>query len=148
MVLVEVNNKVQEQTFLQVHVALNQSNPNWIRPLDKDVIAVFDSKQNKAFKAGEATRWLLLNETDQPIGRIAAFVNQRYKNKGDDILVGGIGFFDCIDSQPAANLLFDTARAWLAQRGMQAMDGPINFGERDKWWGLLVSGAGSQSANQ
>jgi GNAT superfamily N-acetyltransferase len=23
---------------------------------------------------------------------------------------------------------------------MEAMDGPINFGERDKWWGLLVEG--------
>jgi hypothetical protein len=23
---------------------------------------------------------------------------------------------------------------------MQAMDGPINFGERDRWWGLLVDG--------
>jgi len=23
---------------------------------------------------------------------------------------------------------------------MQAMDGPINFGERDRWWGLLVEG--------
>jgi hypothetical protein len=23
---------------------------------------------------------------------------------------------------------------------MEAMDGPINFGERDKWWGLLVDG--------
>ena len=26
------------------------------------------------------------------------------------------------------------------QRGMEAMDGPINFGPRDSWWGLLVSG--------
>src|SRR5690606_41794678 len=23
---------------------------------------------------------------------------------------------------------------------MEAMDGPINFGERDRWWGLQVSG--------
>ena len=23
---------------------------------------------------------------------------------------------------------------------MEAMDGPINFGPRDSWWGLLVSG--------
>ena len=26
------------------------------------------------------------------------------------------------------------------QNGMEAMDGPINFGERDRWWGLLVEG--------
>ena len=26
------------------------------------------------------------------------------------------------------------------ERGMEAMDGPINFGERDKFWGLLIDG--------
>lgn len=23
---------------------------------------------------------------------------------------------------------------------MEAMDGPVNFGDRDKWWGLMVEG--------
>jgi hypothetical protein len=36
--------------------------------------------------------------------------------------------------------LFDTAKNWLQSKGMEAMDGPINFGERDRWWGLQVSG--------
>jgi hypothetical protein len=39
--------------------------------------------------------------------------------------------------------LLDTAKDWLKGEGMQAMDGPINFGERDKWWGLLVDGFSS-----
>ena len=50
------------------------------------------------------------------------------------------GFFECINNHTAANLLFDTAKNWLQQRGMEAMDGPINFGERNAWWGLLVEG--------
>jgi hypothetical protein len=74
------------------------------------------------------------------IGRIAAFVNKKYSNKGDKAPVGGMGFFDCIDDQAAAHVLFDTARDWLTAKGVQAMDGPINFGERDRWWGLLVEG--------
>ena len=40
----------------------------------------------------------------------------------------------------AAFLLFDTAKEWLSSKGMQAMDGPINFGENDTNWGLLVEG--------
>ena len=36
--------------------------------------------------------------------------------------------------------MFDASRMWLASRGMEAMDGPINFGQRDAWWGLLVEG--------
>lgn len=37
-------------------------------------------------------------------------------------------------------MLFDACREWLKQQGMEAMDGPVNFGDRDKWWGLLVDG--------
>jgi hypothetical protein len=51
-----------------------------------------------------------------------------------------MGFFDCINDQEAANLLFEACKNWLQERGMEAMDGPINFGDRDKWWGLLIEG--------
>ena len=61
-------------------------------------------------------------------------------NNGTEYPVGGIGFFDCINNGEAANLLFNAAKGWLQQKGMAAMDGPINFGDRDKWWGLLVEG--------
>lgn len=140
MTIQEVQNQAQERVFLELPISIYQPYPNWIRPLDKDIIDIFDPKKNKAFRHGTATRWVLYDENQVPIGRIAAFVNKRYKTKGDDVPVGGIGFFECIDQQAAANLLFDTARDWLAAKGMQAMDGPINFGERDKWWGLVVEG--------
>lgn len=140
MQLTEVTTPQLARQFLAVNVVINKSNPNYIRPLDKDVNDVFDPKKNKAFRFGEATRWILKDEQGNLIGRIAAFTNKKYRNKGDDIPVGGIGFFDCINDQAAADLLFDVAKHWLAQRGMEAMDGPINFGERDRWWGLLVKG--------
>jgi hypothetical protein len=140
MTIQEVQNQAQERVFLELPVTIYQPYPNWIRPLDKDIIDVFDPKKNKAFRHGTATRWILYDENQVPIGRIAAFVNKKYKTKGDDVPVGGTGFFECINQQTAANLLFDTARDWLVSKGMQAMDGPINFGERDKWWGLVVEG--------
>jgi len=59
---------------------------------------------------------------------------------GDEFPVGGIGFFECINDQNYADLLFDNAKHWLRENGMEAMDGPINFGERNKFWGLLLSG--------
>jgi len=51
-----------------------------------------------------------------------------------------MGFFECINNQDAANCLFDACKQWLSDKGMGAMDGPINFGERDRWWGLQVDG--------
>ncbi|HEY6900539.1 MAG TPA: hypothetical protein VI233_07850, partial [Puia sp.] len=140
MQLIEVLNPSLAREFIQVNVGLNRKNPSYIRPIDKEINEVFDPKHNKAFRQGECARWILKDDEGRLAGRIAAFVNKKYKNKGDDVPVGGIGFFDCINSQEAADMLLDVARHWLGQKGMEAMDGPINFGERDKWWGLLVEG--------
>lgn len=140
MKIAEVTDSAGARRFIQVNVDLNRQTPNYIRPLDKDVNEVFDRERNKAFRFGEAIRWILYADDGKAIGRIAAFVNKKYKNKGDEVPVGGIGFFDCINDQAAANLLFDTAKTWLQEKGMEAMDGPINFGERDKWWGLVTEG--------
>jgi len=140
MQLIEVKDGQAVRDFLEVNKIINGENPNYIQPLDKDILDVFDKKKNKAFRHGEATRWILKSNNAKLIGRIAAFTNKKYRNKGDDVPVGGIGFFDCINDQTAADMLFDVAKHWLLQKGMQAMDGPINFGERDRWWGLLVEG--------
>jgi hypothetical protein len=140
MQLIEVTDKQGEKDFIAVNVKLNSSNPNYIRPLDKDILDVFDKGKNKTFRFGAVVRWVLKDNSGDLIGRIAAFTNKKYKNKGDEVPVGGIGFFDCINHQQAADMLFDVARHWLQQQGMEAMDGPINFGERDRWWGLVVQG--------
>jgi hypothetical protein len=140
MQLIEVTTPQTAAEFLQVNIDLNENNPHYIRPLDKDINDIFDQGKNKTFRHGEVTRWVLKDKTGKHIGRIAAFVNKKYKNKGDDGPVGGVGFFDCINNQEAADMLFDVAKHWLLQRGMEAMDGPVNFGERDRWWGLVVKG--------
>jgi hypothetical protein len=140
MQLIAVKDSITAKEFIRANVELNKGNKSYIRPIDKEINEVFDPEQNKAFRHGEATRWILKDDEGQLIGRIAAFVNKKYKNKGDDVPIGGMGFFDCINNQEAADMLLDVARHWLSQRGMEAMDGPINFGERDKWWGLLVEG--------
>jgi hypothetical protein len=140
MQLIQVQNRDQAKEFILVNVDILNTIPGYIRPLDKDIEDVFDSKKNKSFRFGEATRWILKDEDGRRLGRIAAFVNKRYKSKGDEFPVGGIGFFDCVNNQEAADQLFDVAKHWLIQRGMAAMDGPINFGERDTWWGLVTEG--------
>ena len=138
--IIEVNTPHLEKEFLEVNATLNKYNPNYIRPLDNEVNQVFDRSHNKLFKGGDAKRWIAQNEEGICVGRIAAFYYESYKNKGTEYPVGCVGFFDCINEQVTANLLFSTAQAWLNENGMQAMDGPINFGDRDKWWGLMVKG--------
>jgi len=140
MQLIEVNDSTSAKEFIQVNVLMNAGNPNYIRPLDKEIYEVFNTEKNKNFKYGEVKRWILKDDNNQLIGRIAAFTHNKYISKGTSYPVGGIGFFDSIDDKKAANILFDVAKEWLKSKEMDAMDGPINFGDRDKWWGLMVEG--------
>jgi hypothetical protein len=135
----EVTSPADAEAFIRFPVRLYRGDPNYLQPLDKDIRAVFDPKQNKFFRHGQCTRFLLLDDDGQVIGRIAAFINDRLARK-EAQPTGGCGFFECINDTAAAHRLFDAARDWLAARGMEAMDGPINFGERDAWWGLIVEG--------
>lgn len=135
----EVKTPADAEAFLRLPVRLYRGDPNYLQPLDKDIRAVFDPKENKFFRHGQCTRFLLYDVHGQVIGRIAAFINDRLAHK-EAQPTGGCGFFECIHDQSAADLLFDAARDWLAARGMEAMDGPVNFGERDSWWGLIVEG--------
>lgn len=139
MYVEEVNNREGEKAFLQVPLKIYRDYPKWIQPLEKDIRFVFDKRQNPHFKDGLCQRWLLKNDHHEVVGRIAAFIDFKTASKNDQP-TGGVGFFECINNQEGATLLFDTCREWLATKGLEAMDGPINFGERDKWWGLLVDG--------
>lgn len=138
MELIEVKSKAEIKEFLQLPVRIYSNDPNWCRPLDQDIEEVFDVKKNKFFFHGQCTRWILIRD-GETIGRVAAFINHKTASK-ELQPTGGMGFFECINDQAAAFMLFDTCKKWLQQQGMEAMDGPINFGERDAWWGLLVDG--------
>src|SRR6476620_10888412 len=121
MQLTEVNNASAAKEFIQASVLMNNSNSNYIRPLDNEVNDVFDPLKNKNYKYGETKRWILKDDNGKLIGRIAAFTHSKYINKGTEFATGGIGFFDCIDNQKAANILFDAAKEWLQNKGMDAM---------------------------
>ncbi len=137
--LVEVTDPKSIKCFLEMPVSLYQNDKNWIRPLNKDIEKIFDPKQNKKFRNGSAIRWILKDSKNKTLGRIAAFY-ETDKAKKNEPLTGGCGFFDCIENQEAANQLFDAARVWLLEHKMEAMDGPVNFGSRELFWGCLSEG--------
>ncbi|MGB0429484.1 MAG: GNAT family N-acetyltransferase [Bacteroidia bacterium] len=139
MKVFEVDDMQKKALFHKVLRTIYANAPHYIYPLEVDIELVFDPSKNSSFTNGAAKRWVLMNNQDKPIGRIAAFYNLNQQTKSNH-KIGGVGFFECIDDEKAAFLLFDTAKNWLKQNGIMAFDGPINFGERDKFWGLLVDG--------
>ncbi len=141
MRLIEVKDSSTWKLFHKVPHLIYKGDSDWICPLEKDVQNVFNPKKNKAFQKGSAVCYVLL-EGQKAIGRIAAFIDGA-RNEKQDFPTGGIGFFECINDQKAAFLLFQKAEDYLLENGIKAIDGPINFGERDKFWGLYTKGTGS-----
>lgn len=133
----KIENEEQIREFHEFQVRLYKDDENYIRPLIKDIEAVFDQKKNKLFQTGKCERFLCKNEDNKTVGKIAIFINDKYKQ---EMPTGGIGFFDCIEDQNTADCMFDFAKDWLKNFGMQAMDGSINFGERDQFWGIVIEG--------
>ena len=139
MQIKEVVTKREREEFINFPAKLYSGDPYWVCQPDKMVESVFNPKTNKAFAHGEAIRWILKDNRNNTIGRIAAFID-KLRSAANRQPTGGMGFFEVIESREAAFTLFDAARDWLSGKGIEAMDGPINFGENDNNWGLLVDG--------
>ena len=138
-ILQEVITPKDKREFINFAKEIYRNDSNWVQPLDCDIESVFDPAKNALFADGEAIRWVVKNTHGKICGRIAAFYS-RHQAEANDQPTGGCGFFESIDDQEVANILFDASKEWLMQRGMEAMDGPVNFGDRNFWWGLLVEG--------
>ena len=146
MRLIEVNDKKTESAFLKVPRTIYANDPVWVPHLKQDIEKVFDPQKNRLFKkGGKAKRWLVQDDEGKWVGRIAAFVSKKYSG-GMKQPTGGLGFFESVDNDQVATLLFDAGEAWLKEQGMEAVDGPINFGEKDKYWGLLVDNFSDMSS--
>ena len=139
MKLFKVDNRKIRKEFIDVAKIIYKNNDTWVCPLDNEIDAIFDPEKNVYYKHGEAQRWILKDNNNHLIGRIAAFIDFKTAHIQDQP-TGGMGFFECINDKETAFLLFDTAKKWLQEKGMEAMDGPVNFGETDSYWGLLVNG--------
>jgi hypothetical protein len=139
MNLITVADKKTRNTFHRVAKELYRNDPYWVCPLDAEIDAIFDPTDNSLFQGGEAIRWILEDDKRNLIGRVAAFYNKDKAVKNEQP-TGGMGFFECINDPRAAFLLFDQCKRWLQERGMEAMDGPITFGENMTYWGLLTEG--------
>ncbi len=133
----EVNSSREIKSWHQFSRDLYADDDDYISHIDQDIDSIFNPNENSEFETGDAKRWLAV-ENDRIVGRIAAF----YTNKHQQ---AGLGFFDCIDDQEIANCLFDVGNQWVKKMGFDRVEAPVNFGERDKYWGLLVSGFKSPS---
>jgi GNAT superfamily N-acetyltransferase len=132
-----VNNTKTAQQWLDVPKKIYAHDRNHIPHIQQDISGIFNPAKNKLFSQGCAERWILLDGNKNAIGRIAAFFSKKYSDAQNQ-KTGGVGFFECVDDDQAAQLLLQIAIDWLKALEVEAIDGPINFGEKEAYWGLLI----------
>lgn len=132
-----VSDKSERKAFIQFPYKHYQNDEHWIPPLLMDQKTLLDANKNPFYNDAEIA--LFLAEKNGSIaGRIAAIHNKRF-NEYNNTKVGFFGFFESIDDQSVANLLFKVAGDWLKERGLKEFIGPTNPGMMDEV-GLLVEG--------
>lgn len=123
--------------FIRFLWSIYGKDPNWVPPLWMDRKKLMDRKKNPFYQHADA-EFFLAERDGSPVGRIAAIVNHNHNKEHND-KVGFFGFFECVDDQSVANALFDAARDFLRNHGMNAMRGPVSPSVNDEY-GLLVEG--------
>lgn len=135
--VVFVSNSSEKKAFVNFPYRHYKNDEHWIPPLLMDQKKLIDTKKNPFYKDADIA--LFLAEKNGTIaGRIAAIHNKRF-NEYNKNKLGFFGFFECIDDQSVANLLFKVAGDWLKDRGLKGIIGPTNPGMMDEV-GLLVEG--------
>jgi GNAT superfamily N-acetyltransferase len=132
--------------FVDVPWRLMRGDPYWTPPLRADLLGSTVLKidgllrpTNPYHRHAEVCHWIAWRG-DEPVGCISASVDRAF-NEFHKTCLGNFGFFDCLDDAEVASQLVDTARAWIAERGMLAMRGPGQYGNAThERQGVLVEG--------
>lgn len=129
--------KNERKQFIDFPYQHYSEDEHWIPPLKMEQKKLIDTEKNPFYDNGDIA--LFLAEQDGEIcGRIAAIQDRRY-NEHHNTKTGFFGFFECIDDQSVADLLFKVASDWLRQRGHTDVLGPANPSMMDEI-GVLVDG--------
>ncbi|MFP8487687.1 hypothetical protein ACKGJO_01175 [Gracilimonas sp. Q87] len=135
----KVNSKEQIEQFHSFPDRLYKGN-KWYRPPFRfEVEKVFDNEKNERFKKGGECERFLVKKKDRVVGRFAVFTDPE-KDKVYNPPLGGIGFIDLEKDPAISKEMINFAKVWHKEKGNSGFRGPINFGENDTYWGILIDG--------
>lgn len=132
-----VTSKEERKTFIKFPYSHYENDEYWVAPLLNEQKKLLNPDKNPFFNNAEIALFNV-SYNDEHAGRIAAIIDHRY-NKYHKTKTGFFGFFECIDQQSTADLLFKVAEDWLREKGMNTVMGPSNPSMMDEL-GILVEG--------
>ena len=126
----EVVTKKDTQDFLRLPWKIYKDNQYWVPPLLGEVKETLDTDKNPFWSHAKIKMYIARNN-GEPVGRIAAVIDDHHI-KFHEEKTGFFGFFECIDDQEVAAGLWDHAKKWLLDNGMELMRGPVNPSMNDE----------------
>jgi hypothetical protein len=131
-----VSDKTGLDRFIRFPWKVYQGNPNWVPPLRSEMKFILGEK-NPFFHHAEAAHFLAI-DSGNVVGRISAIIDRNHINTHNE-QAGFFGFFECLEDPSIAKMLLDAASAWLKERDIEIMRGPMNPSTNDEC-GFLVEG--------
>lgn len=132
-----VKSKKDWKDFLQLPFSIYKGNPYWVPPLLNEVKDSLDKEKNPFWEHAERELFLA-KQNDKAVGRIVAIIDDNH-NSFHQEKTGFFGFFECVKDYEVAKSLFDLARNWCKERGMEIFRGPVNPSMNDEC-GFLLEG--------
>ncbi len=141
--VITAQGKQEFNEFLKLPYRIYQNDPNYVFPLLDDLKHFFDRNKNPFFNHAEVELWIARDAAGTVVGRIAAAIDQ-YNNDHQKEEVGFFGFYEADDNPELATILLQTAKDWIASKGMKTMRGPGCFTSNHDWFGVQVEGIRSR----
>ncbi|MDO9084609.1 MAG: hypothetical protein Q7U53_00270 [Anaerolineaceae bacterium] len=136
MEVVLVETKKDLKKFIELPYHIYKVDPVWVPPLRGELAGQFDPVRNPYLNHCRHQLFLLY-DSDKPVGRIAAFIDDLAVDFWQEP-IGLFGYFESPSDNQASHLLLEGARKWLVVHGMQKMRGPWSFVSQE--WGSVVEG--------
>lgn len=123
--------------FIRAGQVVFAGDPAWVPPLHLMISERLDPRKEPLFEHAQValfTAW----KNGQLAGRISATIDRKWLETWHDA-TGHFGYFDTIDNLEVARALLHHAGAWLRERGMKRMNGPMSLAANQEV-GILVEG--------
>ncbi|NJD60767.1 MAG: hypothetical protein C3F13_12410 [Anaerolineales bacterium] len=133
----QVSTAAERRRFTTFPWQIYRHDPLWVPPLFSERLKTIDPATGVFFKRGIAEFFIALKD-----GKLAGTIccaDDRETNAARGLADCMIGFFECLEDEMVARALFDHARCWATEHGLNTLYGPFNLDYEDGY-GVLIEG--------
>jgi len=138
LIVEKVDSAGKRREFIRLPFLVNRDDRMWVPQLYMDARNSMNRKKHPFHEHADVEFFLARDASGKPVGRVCAIVNRAFLEYHGE-KTGHFGFFECLRNQEAASALLDAASRWVADRGMDRIQGPFNFSTNETC-GCLVEG--------